>query len=131
AYGEADARRALAETRRRGTGCLCRSVGAATDIAALRRVFGTAAHAAIPRATQLAGVVGPLFRSAVASADVQRRLSQRRERTRERLQVERRTAWRKGRGPTTCLSATKSGCSRPRTARACRSCSRGRPAAAR
>ncbi|TMK86059.1 MAG: VWA domain-containing protein, partial [Actinobacteria bacterium] len=92
AYGEADARRALAETRRRGTGCLCLSVGAATDIAALRRVFGTAAHAAIPRATQLAGVVGPLFRSAVASADVQRRLSQRRERTRERLQVERRTA---------------------------------------
>src|SRR5207302_5325225 len=67
AYGEADARRALAEARRRGTGCLCLSIGAGTDIDALRRVFGTSAHAAIPRATQLAGVVGPLFRSAVAS----------------------------------------------------------------
>src|SRR5207302_3674470 len=92
AYGEADARRALAEARRRGTGCLCLSIGAGTDARALRQVFGTAAHAAIPRADQLAGVVGPLFRSAVASADVQRRLSQRRERTRERLQVERRGA---------------------------------------
>src|SRR5207302_10521611 len=91
-YGEADARRALAEARRRGTGCLRLSIGAGTDARALRQVFGTAAHAAIPRADQLAGVVGPLFRSAVASADVQRRLSQRRERTRERLQVERRGA---------------------------------------
>ena len=53
AYGEADARRALAEARRRGIGCLCLSVGAGTDAAALRRVFGTAAHATIPRAEQL------------------------------------------------------------------------------
>jgi nitric oxide reductase NorD protein len=90
-YGEADARRALAEARRRGTGCLCLSIGAGTDADALRRVFGTAAHATIPRADQLASVVGPLFRSALASADVQRRVSLRRERTRERLQVERRT----------------------------------------
>jgi nitric oxide reductase activation protein len=91
-YGEADARRALAETRRRGTGCLCLSIGASTDPAALRRVFGTAAHATIPRADQLAGVVGPLFRSALASAEMQRRASQRKERTRERLQIERRSA---------------------------------------
>jgi hypothetical protein len=91
-YGEADARRALAETRRRGIGCLCLSIGASTDPAALRRVFGTAAHAAIPRAQQLAGVLGPLFRSALASAEMQRRVSTRKERTRERLQVERRSA---------------------------------------
>ena len=50
AYGEADARRALAEARRRGMGCLCLSVGADTEPDALRRVFGTAAHAAIPHA---------------------------------------------------------------------------------
>ena len=49
AYGEADARRALAEARRRGTGCLCLSIGAGTDAEALRRVFGTAAHATIPQ----------------------------------------------------------------------------------
>jgi nitric oxide reductase NorD protein len=92
AYGEADARRALAEARRRGTGCLCLSVGAGTDPAALQRVFGTAAHATIPRAERLARVVGPLMRSALASADLQRRVYQRKERTRERLQIERTTA---------------------------------------
>ena len=50
AYGAADARRALAEARRRGTGCLCLSIGAGTDAETLRRVFGSAAHAAIPQA---------------------------------------------------------------------------------
>jgi nitric oxide reductase NorD protein len=93
-YAEADARRALAEARRRGTGCLCVSIGAGTDADALRRVFGTAAHATIPRAEQLVGVAGPLFRLALRSAEVQRRVWQRTERTRERLQIEstRRTA---------------------------------------
>ena len=92
-YGQADTRRALAEARRRGTGCLCLSVGASTDAQALRRVFGTAAHANVPREEQLAGIVGPLFRSALRSAEIQRRAWQRTERTRERLQIdERRTA---------------------------------------
>jgi hypothetical protein len=72
-YGAADARRALAEARRRGTGCLCLSVGAGTDAEALRRVFGSAAHAAIPRPEQLRQVIGPLFRSALRSAEVRRR----------------------------------------------------------
>ncbi len=90
-YGEADARRALAEARRRGIGCVCLSIGARTDAGALRRVFGTAAHAAIPRVEQLPTIVSPLFRSALRSAELQRRLSQRRERTRTRLGVERRT----------------------------------------
>ncbi len=53
AYGEADARRALAEARRRGTACLCLSIGAGVDAASLRRVFGTAAHASLPRVGQL------------------------------------------------------------------------------
>jgi nitric oxide reductase activation protein len=72
-YGEADARRALAEVRRRGTGCLCLSVGAGTEVAALRRVFGTAAHATVPTADQLPGLIGPLFRTALRSAEAQRR----------------------------------------------------------
>jgi nitric oxide reductase NorD protein len=88
-YGEADARRALAEARRKGIGCLCLSVGARTDLVVLRRVFGTAAHAAIPNAEQLPTVVGPLFRSALCSAERQRRLSQRRRRERARLAAER------------------------------------------
>jgi hypothetical protein len=91
AYGEADARRALAEARRRGTGCLCLSIGAVIDAQALRRVFGTAAHATIPRAEQLPFVVAPLFRSALQSSEQQRRVAQRKERTRERLLIDRRT----------------------------------------
>ena len=91
-YGEADARRALGEARRRGTGCLCLSIGADTDVHALRRVFGSAAHATIPRADEISGVVGPLFRSALRSALLQRRASQRKERTHERLEIERRRA---------------------------------------
>jgi hypothetical protein len=71
-YGAADARRALAEARRRGTGCLCLSVGAATDVGTLRRVFGSAAYATIPGTEQLSRVIGPLFRSALRSAEVRR-----------------------------------------------------------
>ena len=81
-YGEGDARRALAEARRRGIGCLCLTIGAGTDPAAMRRVFGTAAHATIPRADDLPRIVGPLFRAALRSAELQRRQSQRRQRSR-------------------------------------------------
>jgi hypothetical protein len=77
-YGAADARRALAEARRRGTGCVCLSIGASTDAETLRRVFGSAAHATIPRTEQLSQVIGPLFRSALRSAEVPRRLMGRR-----------------------------------------------------
>jgi len=75
AYGAADARRALAEARRQGIGCLCLTVGAGTDIDDLRRVFGSAAHATLPRLDQLSTSIGPLFRSALQSADVRRRIS--------------------------------------------------------
>jgi nitric oxide reductase NorD protein len=75
AYGAADARRALTEARRRGTGCVCLTIGAGTDVRSLRAVFGSAAHATIARPDQLAGVIGPLFRSALRSAEVRRRVS--------------------------------------------------------
>jgi nitric oxide reductase activation protein len=73
-YGAADARRALAEARAQGVGCLCLSLGAGTDAAALRRVFGSAAHAAIPRPEQLGRVIAPLLRAALRSAEIQRRV---------------------------------------------------------
>jgi nitric oxide reductase activation protein len=130
-YAEADARRALAEARRRGTACLCLSIGAATDAESLRRVFGTAAYASFLRTDQLARTAAPLFLSALKLAEVQRRSSQRRVRTRERLQLERRSAWPSRPVPTTCPSATRTRCSRPPTGRGCRSCSRVRPGAAR
>jgi nitric oxide reductase activation protein len=69
AYGAADARRALTEARRRGIGCVCLTVGAGTDAAALHAVFGSAAHATIGRPDQLGGVIGPMFRSALLAAD--------------------------------------------------------------
>ncbi len=75
AYGAADARRALTEARRRGTGCVCLTIGAGTELQSLRRVFGSTAHATIARPDQLAGVIGPLFRSALRSAEVRRRVS--------------------------------------------------------
>jgi nitric oxide reductase NorD protein len=75
AYGAADSRRALTEARRRGTGCVCLTIGAGTDVASLRRVFGSTAHATIARPDQLAGVIGPLFRSALRSAEVRRTVS--------------------------------------------------------
>ncbi|MGA8543827.1 MAG: VWA domain-containing protein [Mycobacterium sp.] len=75
AYGAADARRALTEARRRGTGCVCLTIGAGTDVQSLRRVFGNTAHATIARPDQLADVIGPLFRSALRSAEVRRKVS--------------------------------------------------------
>jgi nitric oxide reductase NorD protein len=78
-YGAADARRALAEARRSGTGCLCLTIGAATNIDDLRRVFGTAAHATIPRLEQLSQIIGPLFRSALRSAEVRQRTTSRKD----------------------------------------------------
>lgn len=89
-YGEADARRALSEARRLGTGCVCLSIGASTDAATLRRVFGTAAHASVGRFEDLPRVVAPLFRFALRSADAQRRIFQHTARTRGLLDLERR-----------------------------------------
>ncbi|HEY1650264.1 MAG TPA: VWA domain-containing protein, partial [Acidimicrobiales bacterium] len=81
AYGQADARRALTEARRRGIGCICLSVGAVTDARALRQVFGSAAYASLGRADQLPLVIAPMFRYALHSAAAQRRRAQRRART--------------------------------------------------
>lgn len=74
-HGAADARRALTEARRAGTGCVCLTVGASVDAASLRAVFGSAAHATVGRPEQILGVIGPMFRSAIRSAEVRRRVS--------------------------------------------------------
>jgi nitric oxide reductase NorD protein len=74
-YGAADSRRALAEARHRGTGCLCLTIGAGTNDDDLRRVFGSAAHATVLRVEQLNQMIGPLFRAALQSAEVRRRIS--------------------------------------------------------
>jgi nitric oxide reductase activation protein len=91
-YGEADARRALAEARQRGTGCVCISIGAGTDLKSLSRVFGTAAHASVARPDLLATIIGPLSRAALRAADLRRRVSQREARGRQLLPRERSAA---------------------------------------
>lgn len=91
-YGEADARRALSEARRLGTGCVCLSIGSSTDPGKLRRVFGSAAHARVTRFEDLPGVIAPLFRFALRSAEAQRRMYQHTMRTNERIALERRSA---------------------------------------
>jgi nitric oxide reductase NorD protein len=73
-YGAADARRALGEARRQGIGCLCLTIGAGTDNVELQRVFGSAAHASIPKPAQLADYIGPLFRAALRTVDLRRRV---------------------------------------------------------
>ncbi|WP_019927436.1 nitric oxide reductase activation protein NorD [Nocardia sp. BMG111209] len=73
AYGAADARKALAEAGNEGIGCLCLTIGAATDAEALRQVFGAAAHATIDRPDRLRGLAGPLLRLALDRADIRRR----------------------------------------------------------
>jgi nitric oxide reductase NorD protein len=88
-YGEADARRALSEARHRGIGCLCLSIAATTDPDALRRVFGTAAHAALGTEMQMSNAIAPLFRVALGTAEYQRRRSQRTTRSNERQSMER------------------------------------------
>ena len=88
-YGEADARQALAEARRRGIAGVCLSVGAGTDTEALRRVFGTAAHAGVQRPEQLPSVLGPLLESALRTTEIRRRRYQRRRRAEERHSLER------------------------------------------
>ncbi|WP_327100664.1 nitric oxide reductase activation protein [Nocardia vinacea] len=77
-YAEADARRALAEARTHGTGCLCLSIGAGAELAALRRVFGTAAHATVSRPDDLVPVIGPLLRDAIRAADLRQQTISRR-----------------------------------------------------
>ena len=63
------------EARRRGTGCVCLTVGAGTDVGELRGCSAAPRTPSIPQPDQLAGVIGPLFRSALRSADVRRRVS--------------------------------------------------------
>jgi nitric oxide reductase NorD protein len=87
-YGEADARRALSEARRLGTGCVCLSIGASTEVAKLSRVFGTAAHASVARFEDLPRVIAPLFRFALRSAEAKQRTSQHATRANERLALE-------------------------------------------
>ncbi|WP_158019711.1 nitric oxide reductase activation protein NorD [Mycolicibacterium rhodesiae] len=65
-YAEADASKALEELRADGVACLCLSLGAATGLDALERVFGSASHASAATMTDLSPQMDELFLSALA-----------------------------------------------------------------
>ncbi|HEY9266904.1 MAG TPA: VWA domain-containing protein [Mycobacterium sp.] len=71
-HGARDVRRALAEVRGRGTGCLCLTVGVTAPPEDLRLAFGAAAHASVPRPEQLAASIVGLFRAALRAAEIRR-----------------------------------------------------------
>ncbi|OBB55925.1 VWA domain-containing protein [Mycobacterium sp. 852013-51886_SCH5428379] len=64
-YAEADSRKALEELRTDGMGCLCLSIGATADAAALERLFGSASHASAPSLADLSPRMDVLFLSAL------------------------------------------------------------------
>lgn len=64
-YAEADSRRAIEEVRADGTGCLCLSIGTATDLDAMERVFGSASHASGPTLADLSPRMDELFLAAL------------------------------------------------------------------
>jgi nitric oxide reductase activation protein len=64
-YAEADAHKALEELRADGVACVCLSIGAATTPDALRRVFGSASHAAAATLADLSPRMDELFLAAL------------------------------------------------------------------
>ncbi|MGH9035905.1 MAG: nitric oxide reductase activation protein NorD, partial [Acidimicrobiia bacterium] len=76
-YGEADARRSVAEARRDGIGALCVSLGGATGTEALRRVFGAAACVGTDTLAGLRHRIDALFLQAIGDAEGARRDSRR------------------------------------------------------
>jgi nitric oxide reductase activation protein len=64
-YAEADSRKALEELREDGVGCLCLSIGAATEADTLERVFGSASHASAATLAELSPRMDELFLSSL------------------------------------------------------------------
>lgn len=75
AYAAEDVRCAIHESQQGGVGCVCISVGSDTSVDTLRRVFGSASHGKIENPGQLRSIIGPLFKSAILAAEVQRRVA--------------------------------------------------------
>lgn len=68
-YAEADARRALAEARHRGIGCVCLNLGSTTGSDTLDRVYGAAAHATARDVDELAPAMRRLVWGALREAE--------------------------------------------------------------
>lgn len=71
-YAEADSRKALEELRADGVGCLCLSLGSATDADSLERVFGPASHAHGATLAELSSRMDGLFLAALSELSAPR-----------------------------------------------------------
>jgi nitric oxide reductase activation protein len=71
-YAEADSRKALEELRADGIGCLCLSLGSATDADSLERVFGSASHAHGATLAELSPRMDELFLAALSELSAPR-----------------------------------------------------------
>lgn len=72
-YAEADSRKALEELRADGVGCLCLSIGAATETETLQRVFGSTNHAGAATLAELSPRMDELFQSSLRELAAARR----------------------------------------------------------
>ena len=79
AYAEADVRRALAEARAVGVGCVCLSLGSA-DASTLARVFGSAGHASLTDERELRAVLPRLCRASLRQAAARQHRARRADR---------------------------------------------------
>ena len=68
-YASADTKRALAEARQAGIGCLCLSLGGTTSANSLEAVFGAAAYGSAPNLSGLGGRIHRLFDEALKAAE--------------------------------------------------------------
>jgi nitric oxide reductase NorD protein len=64
-YAEGDARKAIEEATGSGTACVCISVGASTEVAKLRRVFGAANLLIVDEVDQVTGRIRQVCRDAL------------------------------------------------------------------
>jgi len=68
-YASADTKRALAEAREAGIGCLCLSLGGTTSADSLEAVFGSAAFGSASNLSGLGGRIHRLFDEALMAAE--------------------------------------------------------------
>jgi nitric oxide reductase NorD protein len=68
-YAGADTKRALAEARQAGIGCLCLSLGGSASANSLEAVFGAAAYGSAPNLGGLGGRIHRLFDEALMAAE--------------------------------------------------------------
>lgn len=66
-YGEGDTAHALQETRDRGIGCVCLSIGSDAETEKLQNIFGTASQLSVAKAEEVSSKISTLFLSAINS----------------------------------------------------------------